>query len=691
MPGGEPQKKTPPKIAETPARPAVAGVKALRSLARPHATRILAIWALALVAYSNSFQSGLLFDNAAVIGQDIRIREATAGNLRLILTQDYWFGRTDARLYRPVTTLSYLFNYSVLGSGPNATSYHWVNFALHAFNIALVYLLGFLLLGEVPLAFAAAAIWGLHPVLTESVTNIVGRADLLATFGILAGLLCHIQAASSEGRRRRGWLAALALSATVANFSKESGVALLAAMVIFDFTFRSGPAWRARIAGYLAAGLPVLVYLAVRARVLAGIVADPIAFTDNPLVGADFWTVRLTAIKVLVQYLGLLVWPLRLSCDYSYNQVSLSGWGDWKALVSLAVCIAAAVVAVVCWRRAKPVCGLVVFFFAALAPTANLLFPIGTIMAERFLYLPAIAAAGCAVLAWRWASRRWTRVHGLGRILLVLVCAALAVRTWARNSDWIDNTSLWSSAVDAAPNSFKTHYNLSALTSDTPENREAAMREAERSLAILNPLPDERSVAGPYANAARWYRLEGDAASSPERKAAWYRKALDVLQRGRRIDQARSRLLGREYGTSEVYVELGRIYERMSQPREAVEVLEAGRRVAQSDEGCEELAGLYQANGELERAAVTYIEALSMNPDRTVVAGKLVELYRQMDPRGCSLANGRLNLGCPLVRRHVCAAARNIVHLDRDAHSQLKADNVQSQAMRTFGCPADSF
>src|SRR5579862_9061405 len=105
----------------------------------------------------------------------------------------------ETNLYRPFTTLSYLFNYAVLGSRTDPASYHWINFAVHALNIALVYLLGLLLLEEVPLAFAVAALWALHPVLTESVTNIVGRADLLAAFGVLTGLLCYARAVSIGG------------------------------------------------------------------------------------------------------------------------------------------------------------------------------------------------------------------------------------------------------------------------------------------------------------------------------------------------------------------------------------------------------------------------------------------------------------------------------------------------------------
>src|ERR1035438_842426 len=80
---------------------------------------ILALWALVLAAYSNSFQSGMVFDNAVVIAQDARLRAVTPQNLRLILTEPYWSGMTAYGLYRPLTTFSYLLNYAVFGNGTN--------------------------------------------------------------------------------------------------------------------------------------------------------------------------------------------------------------------------------------------------------------------------------------------------------------------------------------------------------------------------------------------------------------------------------------------------------------------------------------------------------------------------------------------------------------------------------------------
>ena len=182
-----------------PAPPAVPSPNPLpiplprRDIWRRRALPILALWAFALLVYSNSFRAGFVFDNNSAILRDSRVHAVTSENLQLILTGDYWYKTSNTLLYRPLTTFSYLLNYAIFGNGPHPAGYHWVNFGLHAVNIALLYLLGLLLFQEHKLkehlAFALAAVWAVHPVLTESVTNIVGRADLLAAFGVLAGLL----------------------------------------------------------------------------------------------------------------------------------------------------------------------------------------------------------------------------------------------------------------------------------------------------------------------------------------------------------------------------------------------------------------------------------------------------------------------------------------------------------------------
>ena len=423
--GGRPQSSSPP--APEPAPLAAAPIW------RKHALLIAALWTLALIAYSNSFSSGFVFDNS-ILMQDSRIKAVTPQNIDLILTQEYWYQWSLTGLYRPLTTFSYLFNYTILGNATQPAGYHWINFGLHAVNIGLVYALGLLLLGEITPAFALAAVWSLHPLLTESVTNIVGRADLLAAFGVFGVLLCHIMAASAVGWRKLAWLLVLAAVALIGLFSKESTVVVIAAMVIFDLTWYGLKSWRARAPGYLALALPLCFFLYVRYQVLSKIPAEQIGHSDNPLYRIDFWTARFTAVKVIGKYLWLLVWPNSLSCDYSYNQIPLvtwrfDNWEDMKALIALAACLGAAVVALWCYRRQEAVLFFVAFFFVTLSPTSNLVIPIGTIMAERFMYLPSIGFAGCLVVAVYAICRRLPAAMQDPRIapaVLSIVCVALA-------------------------------------------------------------------------------------------------------------------------------------------------------------------------------------------------------------------------------------------------------------------------
>jgi len=470
-----------------------------------------AIWLLILAAYSNSFQAGLVFDNSTVIAQDPRIRDATAQNIEAILTGGYRYTKPSAGLYRPLTSFSYLLNYAVFGNGPRPAGYHWFNLAVHEVNVALVYTLGIAIFGEAAPALAMAAIWGLHPLATESVTNIVGRADLLAAFGVLAGLLCHARCSSAVGRPKMSWLAGIAAAQAIGLFSKESAVVLPGIMLAYDLTWFHRASWRARSPGYAALVLPLAAFFYLRGHAQMHMA---IPFADNPLVGAGFWTARLTAIKVIGKSIWLFFWPARLSADYSYNAVPLFGWRplnweDAKVFLAAAVCLGAAflilLLALRSRRAGKPMLFFLSFFFVALSPVSNLVVLIGSIMAERFLYLPSVGLAGCVVAGIHALGARglgkslikWSAAR-FGWVALGCVCLALGARTYARNLDWKDELSLWSNTVDVTPGSAKAHYNLAKTLESRPGRMPEAIAEYRESLQID---PNHADVHNNLANA----------------------------------------------------------------------------------------------------------------------------------------------------------------------------------------------
>ena len=684
-----------------------------------HALPLAAIIAFTFLAYSNSLNALFLFDNAPAILKDTRIHSVTAEHLHRILAETYWEGSPDI-LYRPLTTLSYLFNYAVLGNATNPAGYHWFNLILHAANIALVYALGLAIFGWIPAALLLSAVWGLHPVLTESVTNIVGRADMLAAFGVLAATLCYRMALRSSGARYAAWIAAIGLAITVGIFSKESAIVVVAVMALYEFTFEREISWQSRIPAYAAAAIPCLAYFYLRAQVIASVPYVPPLFVDNPLTGAGFWTARMTAVKVIGEYFRLLLWPASLSFDYSYNAIplfgwSLSKWADWQAVLALIACIAAVVAAAVSWRRHKAVCFSLAFFFIALSPVSNLLILVGSVMGERFLYLPSVgfvAAVAGALLALRARLPAGQFAHRRAAgVALSVILIAFAARIYDRNRDWLDPQRFWRSAVDAAPGSYRARIGAASnMLMVTQDDWERSLHDVDRALAIVDGLPDLENTGNAYCEAGMFYRSMGERQASqtaaPDATvtdaAYWYRKSQNALLRcekilraqdGRyRLENAKRGKPGLTFMPASLYLDLGRTYARLDDPRHAIEAFERGRSLESNPDVLEELASAYQAGGDPRKAAIALVEAVAVDPGRTQLISKLVELYGQIDPKGCavSVQGGRrqLDLECPLVHGDLCTASRNVAGNFVRRGQNSAAAEIRRTAREELGCAA---
>jgi hypothetical protein len=482
----------------------------------PHLWKLALLWVLVLAAYSNSFDAGFVYDNESAILADARVHEANLHNARRIITEGYWINQPTTDLYRPLTTLSYLVNYAILGNGANPAGYHWVNLVLHLADVSLVYALGILVFAELifdgpRLALALAAIWGLHPLLTEGVTNIIGRADLLAAFGVLMGLLCHVRATTAAGWRKAGWLIALTLAQTVGLFSKENSVVLPALMLSYDLIWSPHFLWRAlwrrRILSYAVLALPFIAFFVLRSQLHMHL---EVPFRQNPMMGAAFWPARMTAFKVIGKFLWLFVWPARLSADYSYNSVPLfqwppAGWEDLQAPMVLAMCIAGTALAVRLRRENKPLCFFVIFFFIALAPTSNLFILIGSPMSERFMYLPAIGLTGCGLCLIgalicaqpvfqrpMWRKALWAAAG--------LVCLALGARTYARNFDWHDEATLWTSATEVNPDDALAHVNLGNALLEIPGRAPDASPSTKGRCGFTRTTPTHITISGRFSS-----------------------------------------------------------------------------------------------------------------------------------------------------------------------------------------------
>jgi tetratricopeptide (TPR) repeat protein len=656
---------------------------------------------LALLAYANSFSSELVLDTRRLL-LDPRIHSLTLANLVRIFDKTYRWPQAVDGIYRPLTTLTLLFNYAVLGNGPHTTGYHIVNILLHVGNIWLVYALARRLLHRRP-AFLAAALWAVHPVGTEAVTNIAGRADLLATLCVLSGLLIYARLEEWSGWRMRAALAVLFVAAAAGALSKENGTVLLGMIFLWDLCRATPPDLprRASAMAYAAVSAALLMYSATRAGVLSAAPAPLASFVDNPMSTAGFLAARWTAIKVIALDLGLLLWPVQLSSDYSYRQVAVAGLWDPVAWMALGIVLAVLTVAAVRYRRDRLLFFTVGFFSIALLPTSNLIFRIGAIMAVRFLYLPSIAFAIVLVALAERAIPRKAASALLGAA--ILLCGG---RTFARNFAWHDNLALAASDVRSVPGSFKPHENLavSLYLRDPKGNLDQAIEEEYRAWAILAPLPPGLAPERTPGNLGLMYRAKGDALGGPRTAEgrAWYEKSVAVLLRAREISRAvenhfdeRQRAerkpLSWRLASQDTYLDLSTSLAGLGRYEEALAASRYGLGLdPHRIQAYQEMAEAYQEMGRFEDAAVVFEEMGMVEGFATADVDPLGGLYRKIAGGSCAVSETdgetRLNFQCPLVARDVCRASAELTEAYQEARMYPDASRVAETAVRQFAC-----
>lgn len=457
----------------------------------------LLVLAVSIGPYLNSLQNGFTFDDPVVVRDNPMV---TRDSPAALLTAAYRLGA----VYRPLTMLTYAANHR-LSAEP--FGFHLVNLVLHALVSLGVLALAIALFDSLPAATVAAALFAVHPIHTEAVNNIVGRAELLAAALVLAALLAQARAVR---RRSAGWAALAVGSFALALLAKESALTTIALAAVVAWWVEPTRSWRRAAVATLPFALVGLAYLPLRLAVVGALGWPyPPPLVDNPLAHVATAQRIATALVVLLEYCSQLFLPLHLAADYSYNEIPIvTSALDGRFLHALGALLALAAGGVVLARRLPPLGVAFVFTVVPLALTANILFPIGTIKAERLLYLPSV---GWSLAAGWLAAAALQRRRALALVAITLLTVAFASRTWLRNADWRDDLTLFSSAVQTAPGSAKAHYNL-AIAYDGRGQFDQALLHMRHSLRIFPDSAEAMFVIGTIyekrgldAGAVRWY------------------------------------------------------------------------------------------------------------------------------------------------------------------------------------------
>ncbi len=414
---------------------------------------------LALVLYLPALRCDFVFDDRGVILANPLMHDI--GGWPHLLVTPYWNAPGQGRgLYRPLTSLSFALDAAISGMRP--AWFHAVNVVLNALVALLVTLLALHLAGGRPAAAAAAGIlFAIHPIHVEVVAGIVGRSEILAAMGVLTTILCHRRALVRARAGISPWVGAAWGASLLGMFAKESAFVGPALCLLSDaLPVALAPPRRLRATLYAGYGAIAAFYLGVRALVLGSLGPGAgIPFVDNPAAAAGPFDGRLTGLGTLVRYAGLLVWPRHLSADYSYDQIPIIH-SIFDPLAAGGVALALGLVTAGLWLLARGhFAGFALLFMVVSASlTTNVTLFIGTLLAERLMYLPSVGL--CLLAGWVVGriDRRGARV--LARVVAVLLAVLLFGRAWARIPDWQDDFSLYSSAARVSPRSARIRYNL---------------------------------------------------------------------------------------------------------------------------------------------------------------------------------------------------------------------------------------
>ncbi len=469
------------------------------------------IMIVACTVFVSSAMNGFVLDDQSIIVDNPMLRSLS--DIPALFRSDYWEPTSRQGLYRPVTTTSYVIDYAIGAGSP--LGYHVTNILLHGATSVLVLLVLARLTRHFGLAWTAALLFAVHPIHSEVVAGIAaGRPDLLATMFLLLALWCHIYLRGTAGRKSIVFHVAAAGAYLLAVLSKESAIVFPLAALLADIVYRPGEgetapsasrsAHRRRSLSPYAAYLGVAcLYGLLRTWALHSgpALPDPSPL-DNPLVSLPAVLRTASALLIGIRYLGLLVWPARLSYDYSYAQLSpIDSVTDPRLLLALATLLLLVAGLWLSWRVSRLLFFAIAFYVVTFAIVSNVAVPIGTIMAERLTYLPSVGFILAVTILLRWPFRNRSRPAQLRWLMLVTlpIVVALSWRSADRSGDWASEESLFLHDVAVSPGSAKVRTNAGVAYSRLGWHEEALEQFAVAAEMGLTPL----MYPTPYLGAVR--------------------------------------------------------------------------------------------------------------------------------------------------------------------------------------------
>ncbi len=539
----------------------------------------LVLVVMTLAAYAPVMNAGFVWDDDLYVTGNAHLKNA-AGLF------DMWFRLGSTTMYVPALFTTLWVEYQLWGLNP--VGYHLVNLAFH---IACVLLLWNVLRRlQVGGAWLAAALFGVHPVMVESVAWVTELKNGQSAFFSLLCLLAYLRFRPLDGttppgaRPRRGYYVLSLLLFAAALLSKPVVVSLPLVILVLVW-------WkRGRVTRPDVVAVAPMLAMGLAAGLVAMFVERRFGGATGPAWQLSMLERILVAGRAVWFYAGKLAWPGNLLSIYPRWQVNTNAW--WQYLFPVGA--VSLVGSLWYWRDrlGRGPLAAVLCFGSLVSPLVgifNVSYHLYSFVADHFQYhaapaLFALFASGVASLR-SWNGRALGRAVDIGSGILLLV---LAILTYRHVQTFRDEKTRCLSTIEGNPGAWSAMFNLGVKLKAEGEPREALRWYAE----ALKVTPGNAEVLN---NAGVALMSLGDATEAIRH----YREALRV--------SPTYALAHNNLGTA-----LAGLGDRQSAIREYSEALRINPDYAEAHSN---LAKVLAADGRVEDAVREHREALRIRPD----------------------------------------------------------------------------
>uniref|UniRef100_A0A8C6FNB3 Protein O-mannosyl-transferase TMTC1 n=2 Tax=Moschus moschiferus TaxID=68415 RepID=A0A8C6FNB3_MOSMO len=620
------------------------------------------------LCYGRSLRGEFVHDDVWAIVNNPDVRPG-APLLWGIFSNDFWgkgmAENTSHKSYRPLCVLTFKLNIFLTGMDP--FYFHAVNVILHCLvTLVLMYTCDKTVFKNRGLAFVTALLFAVHPVHTEAVAGIVGRADVLACLLFLLAFLSYNrsvdQCCVGESFPPTGSPFFLLLSlflGTCAMLVKETGITVFGVCLVYDLFSLSHDHDKSSN-GVIQQCSPQQPGSSLTAHPLrengkqqrfphkgawGGCHAMPSepkssGFLVSP--GALWSLMRFLTYSYLLAFnVWLLLAPVTLCYDWQVGSIPLveTIW-DVRNGATILLAVVMALLSLHCLAAFKRLehrevlVGLLFLVFPFI-PASNLFFRVGFVVAERVLYMPSMGYCilfvhGLSKLC-AWPNRYGVTTVSVSTVLLLLL---FSWKTVKQNEIWLSRESLFRSGVQTLPHNAKVHYNYANFLKDQGRNREAiyhyrtALKLYPRHASALNNLG---TLTRDAAKAKMYYQRALQL--NPQHNRALFNLG-NLLKSQEKKEEAITLLKDSiKYGPefADAYSSLASLLAEQERFKEAEEIYLAGIKKCPDSSDLHNNYGVFLVDtGFPEKAVAHYQQAIKLSPSHHVAMVNLGRLYRSL-------------------------------------------------------------